>query len=840
MSDSTENILHPMDKREIGRQPSKSILKDNTLPLLTSKRRVSFAPEVTLHKFDFIPSSGKRRKTIGFASESDAYEDLETSDSAERGIEVLEDSSEDDDNDDMYADVEEIISGMSVLKGNQNQDHKAGTDEEQTMELTDQLPNLRPYSQSGLDDEVDMEITAAQKPLPLNDVNEANFEVEMDLTNPQNASSKTIVYPSHPKFEDVGSIQKFIKSVEAEDGVIDLEPGLISPDKNDLMEPIEEKEITMDLTQVKGTIIDTGLCNDIKVSEEIGNKENIRTESSDDYSALQKLEIKSVSSNTNYCREQIRDQDSLFEAPEVVHSEVSLPLMDVTNRTQTKPLNLNLKLSARTSTEHKKSDKIETENIDNKEDIVDEDSNYEPVKLNDFMSDIGIKFYDDLDIDIGTMSRLSISADQKTSFELSDYTVALPRLHLLSLYEFSCEELSKNVDEGKKVFSEFNKTIEVNNPQLFKEYYSSDESGRFSINMKLHLLKDYTRLQSKKTWYYWRTQLTKNLISDLNIKQNDLLNDRNMLLSNLSSIDQMYDRTCSLTESLSLKLKHLLHLGDQLSILSVQEIVNLKNQLVINKRNLHEIEHELTSKVDELGAISDRIEEVNKEKLKLNEELINHEETLRHNRKYETEEIELLQMKFKLLQKLTNMQYNLQEGSTLYLLFDSVVDIQLSFDKEEGKTLFKYKLNNQTLSRSNIFYKSLIGTCFEQLNNQDYTQFKSLFVMKELWSKLKQFDEDLHKISFCCPISFSEVKDGRVTFSIKYVNISEDLKAILDGELDLAKLHTYPSNLSLKAKIKRTKEPMEDHHIVSSIVKDFVSNNLVTFQNVSNLSYSVE
>ena len=56
---------------------ARSILKDNTAPLPSTSRRVSFAPEVTLHQIE-VRNPNKRRKTDGgasgyasFSSESD-------------------------------------------------------------------------------------------------------------------------------------------------------------------------------------------------------------------------------------------------------------------------------------------------------------------------------------------------------------------------------------------------------------------------------------------------------------------------------------------------------------------------------------------------------------------------------------------------------------------------------------------------------------------------------------------------------------------------------------------------------------------------------------------------
>lgn len=46
---------------------ARSILKDNTAPLPSTSRRVSFAPEVTLHQIEVI-NPNKRRKTDGGAS----------------------------------------------------------------------------------------------------------------------------------------------------------------------------------------------------------------------------------------------------------------------------------------------------------------------------------------------------------------------------------------------------------------------------------------------------------------------------------------------------------------------------------------------------------------------------------------------------------------------------------------------------------------------------------------------------------------------------------------------------------------------------------------------------
>lgn len=171
-------------------RPSKGILKpnnDNTNHTLYSKtvpiplkgvddtqtqnrRRVSFAPEVTLHKIDLIPQhSDKRRETIAsFPNRANEY----AQDDA--GREMLSDSSDEDEEisdgsfQNLEADADKIVSGMHrVRESNQFlQNIQDDDDEEQTMELTGQIKQTE-QNDSGQDnnnDDQTMEFTGLVQP----------------------------------------------------------------------------------------------------------------------------------------------------------------------------------------------------------------------------------------------------------------------------------------------------------------------------------------------------------------------------------------------------------------------------------------------------------------------------------------------------------------------------------------------------------------------------------------------------------------------------------------------------------------------------------------------------
>lgn len=468
----------------------------------------------------------------------------------------------------------------------------------------------------------------------------------------------------------------------------------------------------------------------------------------------------------------------------------------------------------------------------------EDDDDYISVSLNDFLSDIGIKFYDDLDIDIDSINRLSMSLTKESyEYTLVDYIRSLSKLQLLALYEFSCEELKKNIQDGKNVFSEFNKTIENNNPQLFKDYYLSDESERFNMNMKLQLVKDYTRHQSKKTWYDWRTQLTKNLILELEDKYVELTHDKEILISNIHILDDHILALKEIHENLAFKIKNLLKINKYIKSISSDDLQVLKRDLVRLKTEIKAAKYEIDIKQEGLDQINTEIVKMNQTKAQLIETLVVKEQKLNSTKKYDANDIKILNFKFNLLQDILQFKYINLEDKVFNFRFDNLVDIRMNFFDINDLNNIHYSISEDSLRSSSFFNKQLVPGFLESqifyLKSENIIENFRNF--KYYWDILKRFDIDLFRISLKFPIIRFELNtEGDVNFDIKYFNSETNLKLVMSCAFNFKLFSKYPDGIKITAKTKSTK--VESTTIKQSLLSDIVPNGLLTTGTINKLT----
>lgn len=202
------------------------------------------------------------------------------------------------------------------------------------------------------------------------------------------------------------------------------------------------------------------------------------------------------------------------------------------------------------------------------------------------------------------------------------------------------------------MFLQYSKTIAVSNPILFKEYYSASEDERQVLNVKLQLVKDFSRFQSRKTWYDWRSQLTTNLLAELEDRYQRLVKDKDYLERDIVKIDVIISRSRQYLVELKERITSLRSFRSRLGEFSVEEALSIKKQLLLTSEKLLKLKDELQNKNDELSKINDAVTETKKQKQILNEEIAEQEKIVRNSRRFEMKELNTICQKYSLLQKL--------------------------------------------------------------------------------------------------------------------------------------------------------------------------------------------
>ncbi|KAK9365132.1 Spc7 kinetochore protein-domain-containing protein [Lipomyces kononenkoae] len=154
-----------------------------------------------------------------------------------------------------------------------------------------------------------------------------------------------------------------------------------------------------------------------------------------------------------------------------------------------------------------------------------EEDNYLPISLNEFLRMTSIQFLEGLNTKRRNTTFLQPS--EALSEPSLSATVLSRQLHcpMLELFEFSCRELRKNIEEGKELFDKLEVSTTEQNPEIFRQYVCSSLDGQAAFCAQFKFIKSYARLQSKGVWYKWRSKLLDGIMSSLNKNANSLKTD---------------------------------------------------------------------------------------------------------------------------------------------------------------------------------------------------------------------------------------------------------------------------------------------------------------------------
>ena len=739
-------------------------------------------------------------------------------------------------------------------------------DTEYTMELTQSISKISPKKDTNSPEKVANSLSKVTDSLSATDSTpHEDAELTMDITMGIPSIIKTMSdnenkenRPPREKITDTYGLEDETQPMEltqvhnqitnpghSENGSQPME--LTQEEKREDVVEFEQKIQDNDKDPSEGNTNGQEPVEDIEIEEDIRIQENIRLQ--EDLEAQNKAISEEKRSNSE---EEHSNSEEEHSNSEEEHSN-SDPDPTAGSTHQNSPFeehtNSNLNEDAITPTDPNIStnsiqEVISTLKIPLAEITMEEDlflySNYTPVKLNDFMNDIGVKFYDDLDIDINSI-RSSITNELK-DFQPQDYMKALPKLELLALYQFSCEELHKNIEQGRRVFSEFNETIKFNNPQLFKEYYSSNDKS--TLNVKLQLIKDFTRHEAKNIWYDWRTQLTNNLLSELKEREDDMERDRERILEGLQTVQELYDE-CRITFTiLKDNMENLVRYKAELNKLDTKKVKELKDEFMRVKEELVKLRTEIELKKRELTNLDEILAKNDKEHKEKSLQLTKNEQLLYKYRKFEDEEVKMLNLKFKILQNVANLKYINVEDGKMKFLFDEMLTVTISTtvpheieyrplnnteNTLESPNLFKSSLESPNLFKN----QSLFTHGMKLLSKCSGSVVERFRHFSTLWMTLKEIDLDIYKISLKYPLEIMEGEDIEV--KISYVNIIDDYKLEIWSKLRLELVATYSEDVEVKVSVKRSIKEIEEENIRRDLERDIPRNRFLGEESISRI-----
>lgn len=108
-------------------------------------------------------------------------------------------------------------------------------------------------------------------------------------------------------------------------------------------------------------------------------------------------------------------------------------------------------------------------------------------------------------------------------------TTATTLLPELSMYQHSCHEMKSYLSTGKEVVRTIEAEVSEDQPPLFLEYASAPPKERHIMDDQFRAMKTNARLESKGTWYQWRSQLLRDLAGGLDETEAGMKSDQKAL-----------------------------------------------------------------------------------------------------------------------------------------------------------------------------------------------------------------------------------------------------------------------------------------------------------------------
>lgn len=456
------------------------------------------------------------------------------------------------------------------------------------------------------------------------------------------------------------------------------------------------------------------------------------------------------------------------------------------------------------------------------------DDDYSSILLSTFLRDIGIRFYDDLEIGHQIESRISLSLTKvdQTCFSFKDYAKATGKLCQLELYDFCCKELSKNIEDGKALFSQFNEVVSENNPKLFKEYYQASPNEQLNLKSGFQLIKDYSRLQAKEVWYNWRIQLLNNLHNLLEEHFDALVKDKELLKKSIEDINKVHTQVRHQHQLLSVQLDHCTKVQSYCKNKNKDDLKKLKQEVTYIRDKFINLKLEYSNKSEKVNQLKLSIDENENLIMTLKDEISNLERLLDSNKKYEFSEIKLLQKRFEELQSKSALKFIKQERLKLYFIYQEKVNVCLNFEDVTKTSNLNICLADCTLRNQSelepFLFLTLAGLNCTNIVQQ-FHAFKCYFAV------FKKLDKDIYLMNVRYPIRFLQRDDHNLSFELTYLSPSALIKVAIAFDLDMNKIKNYPSNVSVKAVVRRSPHKLEKDEILTQITDSLHHSDLFSF-----------
>lgn len=429
-----------------------------------------------------------------------------------------------------------------------------------------------------------------------------------------------------------------------------------------------------------------------------------------------------------------------------------------------------------------------------------------PISLTEFLKDIEVKFFDDLEVETDLPSFDSLDKlISGNSFTKEDFYRANIHIPLLEVYELSCKELKGKISQGKNLYKELEKTANEEVPDLFRRYYRSNYYDQMSMKKSFQVARDYTREQAKQVWYEWRSKLFKNVCEVLSSNLELLIEDKQVLEARLHQLNRLLEATLAKLADIREDIVRFHKIRSQYQEIDSKHIQALKGKLMeLNKQLLLHKEAILLEQ-SHLQEVNDRISRQTITLDDLNREIDDVKLGLMKLKHLNSDEIKTLEITSKIVQACSGLRF-LKKHSKNIFEFEFSPKMSITVDIENTHSADGLVFHLIETGVSTLYNESLERYCQAIAETTPFlTIFETLALFRAKWLKLLSIDEQIYALSMLYPVTIKDYNEQEINFVMNYYSASSGLK--VDFSVTIPVLHILAShtNLLISARVLKSR-----------------------------------
>ncbi|OBA20486.1 Spc7-domain-containing protein [Metschnikowia bicuspidata var. bicuspidata NRRL YB-4993] len=427
------------------------------------------------------------------------------------------------------------------------------------------------------------------------------------------------------------------------------------------------------------------------------------------------------------------------------------------------------------------------------------------ISLTDFLENIGVKFYDDLELATDFSAMYHASSLGTGSQPRDAYYKAVIQLPIFEMYELTCKELTAQIQEGKRNFDKLKEECQQSNPFLFKHYLSSEPHEQLAMRTNYHVVKEYSRQKAKGLWYEWRKKIIQNVLHVYQNSYEALQEERIALESQIGSMDHQIASIHNQLRALTFDLRRFKEIQADSKGLDRQHVYEMKARMVELNKSLLNHKTLISEKEDSVQALQKEIDDRSIGMKQLRSLLSGAEEELNKMKHYNSKEIKDLQVSTQILQACAGLKF---VGHQKHLYeFEIDPRIRIMVDATTLADQPKLLCQVSETGNSSLFNENMIAAFRDVLDRQEIANAtnatETFRKIRELWLKIKLVDQEIYRVNLLYPVCFLHDDSHLIDFRFDYLSFDAKTKIEFTVSIPKHNLLLYPEGNTVRARLLR-------------------------------------